>query len=450
MASATASSVQLDSDDAPLPSWLTNHLNIEWNSDDVDALLTSIDASQGPKTSVLPLLPSELLLHVLEHVPVDYVLDWRLVCRGFRDAIDGRILYHHVQRTRLVGYLGPKSSASMSDDEYEQLHLIRATFTSMRDVQLSSHQQTQSSPIWAKSHAVFKIDPLRWLTHKVYAEGARIPSKRSMLRQISLFESGRGYGTLVWAIELDTAVLDLDFPLASDRGSFDVSVDTKAWTVQVEWKPMLFRFLKTERALRRLMKEKRESNFTFSHAEDCLRAVRRNRLHAALDPDSKIDRHIRWSLRLLRPLWGVEGHGDHSTLDFVEADAVKILLLLRRTASLSKDQIRHLHQLAEDYEEMVEAVNLLSQSVRHLKSQLGMPQQHDLMHWGSGWDDLRMDELPFNPVAWPDDLRAKVEIRVQRWRAQRGFIKQMQALMDTSREALGVPEDAFDVTDSDF
>ncbi|KAF2633098.1 hypothetical protein BU25DRAFT_445036 [Macroventuria anomochaeta] len=449
MAAATSSTAQNDTDNAPFPPWLANHLNIEWNSDDVDALLSSIEASQCPKSPTLPHLPAELLILILEYIPVAHVLDWRLVCRGFRDAIDGPILYHHLQRTRLVGYLGPRASPNirdLSDNEYEQLHLVPARFQSIAKARAISQLQQQPSPIWCNTHAVFKIRYAWWAAHKCHQSRPDFPSRSSMLSQVTLCRTDQGYGTLIWAIRLDTAVLDLDFPLEPNRHNFDVDVDTKTWTVRVEWKPMLFRFLRTERALRLLMDKKHNSTFTFSHAEDCLRAMRRQRLHAALDPDSKIDRHIKWSLRLLRPLWGIGGHGDPSTLDPVEADAVRVLLLLRREAALSDRQIKHLWHLASDYKAMVRTMDKLSRSIKDLKQQLIMPGHASILEL-----EVRShDKIPANPIAWSDELRANIETRVQRWRAQQNLIELMQTLMITSQEALAVPEDAFDMMDSDF
>ncbi|KAJ4372594.1 hypothetical protein N0V86_007956 [Didymella sp. IMI 355093] len=254
------------------------------------------------------------------------------------------------------------------------------------------------------------------------------------------------YGTLTWAIKLDTAVLDLDLPLEPHRRHFDFDVDMNTRTLRVEWQPMLFRFLKTERALRLLMDKKYGSSFTFGHAEDCLRAVRRQGLHAALDMDSKIDRHIKWSLRLLRPLWGIGGHREPSTLDPVESDAVRILLLLRREASLSDRQIKHLWQLASDYKAMLKSMDTLSRSLRDFKRQLLMPGQSSVHEM-----EIRPhDKLPLNPIAWSDELLADVETRVQRWKATKELIEQMQALVVTSQETLAVPEDAFDIMDYEF
>ncbi|KAF3032000.1 hypothetical protein E8E12_001450 [Didymella heteroderae] len=432
--------------DPQLPSWLASHLTIDWNSDDIDALLTSIDASQSPQQPALPHLPAELLLLILEHVPAAYTLDWRLVCRGFRDAIDGPVSYHQLQRLQIIGYLGPRSLPDMrllGDDEYERLHLMPTRLQSMGALPSLPEAQQGSKPPWASTHAVFKMRHAWFAAHKTL----KVPrSKSSMLSQISLRRTDQAYGTLTWMIKLDTAVLDLDLPLEPHRRHFDFDVDVKSWTLRLEWKPMLFRFLKTERALRLVMDKKQDSSFTFSHAEDCLRAVRRQGLHAALDRDSRIDRHLKWSLRLLRPLWGIAAHRDPSTLDPVESDAVRVLLLLRRKASLSTHQIRYLYQLASDYNAMVKSVEDLAQSFRDFKRQLIMPG-----HSTTYEVDVNLyDTLPVNAISWSDELRAEVETRVQKWKAIRRLVEQMHALMTTSHETLTVPEDAFDVLDSEL
>jgi len=440
--------------DTKLPVWLANHVNIEWSSDDVDALLDSIDASQSPQPPRLPHLPAELLILILEYVPVAYVLDWRLVCRGFRDAIDGPILHHHLQRTQLLGYLGPRTSTIMDrlpDEEYEDLHLVTAPFDSLQSH--GSHQN--ANPAWSRSHAVFKLDAQWCDRHRTWdTPDNGLPSVNSLLSQLELHRSRQGFGTLIWAIKLDTAVLDLDLPLEPERRTFDVSVNLELSaamvTVTVEWKPMLFRFIKTETALRHLMAAKRDSNVTFSHAEDALRTVRRQRLHAALDLDNKIDRHLKWSLRLLRPLWQVTGHRDPSLLDVVEGDAVGTLLLLRRTALLSHQQIKHLHQLAAEYTRMTRVLSELSHSLRSLKAHLILPGHDDTLYFDTPEVQLDARRLPLNPVAWSDEQRISVEARVQRWKAQEALVTQMRTLMVASQEARSVPEDAFDTMDSDF
>jgi hypothetical protein len=228
--------------------WIPRHARLGFDADDVAALISSIDSSQNPQCSLVN-LPAELLLHILEYVPVDHILDWRYVCRGFRDAIDGRVLYHHVQRTKLVGFLGPRSSAylqHLSEEHYDQIRFLSASFLK---VEGATDNQSSNGPIWCKTQAVFKleIDPEE--------EGAFLGDAHAEWRRaerLGLLGFEEGFGTLRWCIKLDQAVLDLDFPLEAERNSLDVRVDLEEATIRVSWKDMLFRFLKTETALRRL------------------------------------------------------------------------------------------------------------------------------------------------------------------------------------------------------
>jgi hypothetical protein len=164
MASAKSSIVvpsSSDSNNEPLPSYLRRHLHLGFDQDDVAALLSSIDSSQSPSTnSTLAHLPAELLLQILEYVPVEYVLDWRLVCRGFRDAIHGRVLYHHLRRTELVGYMGSRHSRPMESldaSDYEAIHLLEAYFHHIEKPSEDTKDTGRSKPIWSGTHAVFKI-----------------------------------------------------------------------------------------------------------------------------------------------------------------------------------------------------------------------------------------------------------------------------------------------------
>jgi hypothetical protein len=457
---ASADPPNNDHENTELPPWLANHLNIEWNEDDVDALLTSIDASQDVTAPASHALPAELLLLIIEYIPVGYLLDFRLVCRGFRDAIDGRVLYHHLRRTRLVGYLGSQNDflmEGMSDEAYEDLHLLHADFSCFEDEgpeketdQGSGTRQTGRRALWSNTYARFTFD-LRWdEAHQLHASCEEIPSSLSLLRNLQHSRNDQAYGTLTWAIQLDSCVLDLDLPLAVGRENFGICIDPDSYIVRVEWKPMLFRFLKTERALRLLMEEKREGAFTFSHTEDCLRAIRRKRLHAALDPENKIDRHIKWSLRLLRPLWGIGGPRDPSTLDPIERDAVRFLLLQRRAAAMSAREIAHLNQLAEDYEELVNTVNTIAGRAKTLQSHLVRRTDQAMVHEEVAQAVLDYHRIPTNPIAWAEKLREDIEKRVRKGKAQKDILERMQALMSDSMEALAPPEYVFDAMDSDF
>ena len=250
----------------PLPAYLARHINLGFDQDDISALLSAIDSSQVSPTNKTRLahLPAELLLQILEYVPVDHVLDWRLVCKGFRDAIDGRVLYHHLHRTELVGYLGPRYSdplVELDDEQYEKIHLMRAHFKCIQG-QASDEPTKKETPVWSGRNALFKLDD-RWVDDFVHISGAAARQGDTVwdadsqwtetLKRLYLHSSENLFGTLRWCIKLDHAVLDLDFPIErlQDKMHFYI----RQGYIQIDWKDTMLRFLKTERALR-LMLEK--------------------------------------------------------------------------------------------------------------------------------------------------------------------------------------------------
>lgn len=253
-----------------LPKWLAKHVKVEYSADDISALIDSIDSSQMSQlemdTSCLPQLPAEILLLILEYVSIDHILDWRLVCRGFRDAIDGRILHHHLHRTQLLAVMEPPQlsrGVSLTPEQKDRLRLVTADFQNVTNASRAGDKAC-SGPIWDSTHAVFRIEdswftafrdivgvdpddytslasrPDGWLEH---VDGLRLPDPTS------------GFGELRWCMKLDHAVLDLAFPLVSKSGamSYDLTVRLDTRTISVRWKAMLFGFLRTEAMLRRML-----------------------------------------------------------------------------------------------------------------------------------------------------------------------------------------------------
>lgn len=261
---------------ASLPSYLRRHVQLGFDQDDITALLDSIDASQAQEptssscSSTTPVhLPAELLLQILEFVPVDYLLDWRLVCRGFRDAIDGQVLYHCLRRTRLIGFLGNYGGPgvrSIVEDEFERLDMFEARFLHVDKMagREDEGEKAAKEPIWSASHAVFAIDE-EWYhewqrVFDIEKERRENPNDGGALnwrKRVEPLEQllPKPFGKLSWCIALDHAVLDLDFPAERKRMHFDIDIDFTLGTIRVAWKDMLVRFLKTERALRLLLDE---------------------------------------------------------------------------------------------------------------------------------------------------------------------------------------------------
>lgn len=246
---------------SPLPAWLAKHAKVVFSADDVSALIDSIDSSQRPHESSLVHLPAELLLLVLEHVPIDHLLDWRLVCRGFRDAIDGRILYHHLQRTQLLGYMGAHEAYPMSQlppESYERIRCMHANFRCIEKVN-ESGQLEAGHAIWNSPNAIFTIEDnwfeaFRNITGVEAMEDYERANSawETTFRRLQLREPERGLATLRWCIKLDHEIFDLSMPLDKDHNSHEVDVRMNMGRIKVKWRNMLFEHFKTAAALRRM------------------------------------------------------------------------------------------------------------------------------------------------------------------------------------------------------
>jgi hypothetical protein len=454
MASTPAKTVD-GSRGAPLPPWLARHVNVAFDSDDIAALLDSIESSQRPETSAHSDLPAELLLLILEYVPIDYLLDWRLICRGFRKVIDERVLYHHLRRTQLVGHMGPARKSPgilLSEENYDAIRLLPANFDR---VEYTNEPGKAVGPAWTSTHAIFRIedewfDAFRELGGAKRRGGQTLEDADSVwlntLSSLELKSSEEGFGTLRWCIKLDHAVFDLDPPLGKRRRSFEVDIRLGQREVRVAWKPMLLGFLKTETALRRMMEEEVDSKFTFSHTEDCIRAVRRERLSASLDQNERIDRHLMWSLRLLQPLFGKPGGRELPALNAIEDEALELLIFLRREASMTTKHKVYLQELAKDLRDMNETMADIHQRYKIFTAHMTVPGFETRLEF----EAHVLDKMPKSPLAWSDTLRADIEDRVGKWRVQQTAIRQIQTLLAASNEALAVPDDAFDEMLSDF
>ncbi|KAF2031222.1 hypothetical protein EK21DRAFT_63865 [Setomelanomma holmii] len=437
---------------SPLPSWLAKHLKFSYDAEDVAALIDSIDSSQQTQSSTVAHLPAEIVLYILEYVPVDHLLDWRLVCHAFQDAIDGRVLYHHLRRVEFIGFVGSRQARYMrrlSDEQYDQLSLLHAKFLRMdtdSEVQITSLK----GPTWRATHAVFEIDDSWAKNFREYSRAAKMANRGDdadelgtcAVERLQMRSERDSWCHLSWCMKLEHAVFDADLPPRGEGRllNFDFCV-AEPMVIRVVWKDILFKFLRTERAMRLLLEEKQQSSYTFSHVEDCLRQMRRQRLHASLDPGKKVDGRRKWSLRLLPTLFGKqqEYHAGDTELELVENGAIYTLLLLRREAGMTARQLKHLRQLDKDCQTMDHELEQLDKEFQQFKKHLSPKFEFSI-----DMPAYMGDNLPRNPIAWSDELLAAVEDRVSKWKSQRKVIKQVEVLLSSSNEALAVPDDSFD------
>lgn len=149
---------------------------------------------------------------------------------------------------------------------------------------------------------------------------------------------------------------------------------------------------------------------------------------------------------MLPPLFGKNRPKYTSPLEDVEDQAIALLLLLRREASLTTSQVVYLKQLAADNETMEREMCVLEATFREFQDHLAMSG----VHWRMSEPILKGPELPCNPIAWTDDIIADVEARRNKWRSQKRVLDQMKLLLTSSNMAMALPEDSFENMDSDF
>jgi hypothetical protein len=245
-------------DQTILPPYLARHSCLGFDSDDVAALISSIDGSQVPAShsmSSLPHLAAEILLHILDYVPIDYILDWRCVCRGFRDAIAGRVLFDYLKRTELIGYIGPREGVMkrLTVEDYEAIHLLRLSFRELRDdvgsnTRPSKHTDMGANcPRWTSKYAIFDNRD-GWIQRYEHCVSSSTVFRTLIEEILDPLRERLEYGTLSWCIKLDGAVLDVE-----QKWKISMDVDVRTASVSFLWKDLLFSFLKTRMMIRKMM-----------------------------------------------------------------------------------------------------------------------------------------------------------------------------------------------------
>lgn len=256
--------VPIPNEDAPLPSYIARHFDFGFDADDVSALITSIDASQD-HTSIpsLPRLPAEILFQIVDHVPIDFILEWRLVCRGFRDCIDGPVMYNYIKRAEIVALVGSPRTltwAGVTSELHKELSSMRCSFERLEDsIETAGPKLTNVK--WGARHAVFRIEH-SW--HETFSLATALTANRReadnlqfLMKRLRPESSADGFEKSRWCMRLDHAVLDLGFPIQALREK--LSLDLPGNRVKIEWKTLLFRFIQGETLLRTIMEQVSQS-----------------------------------------------------------------------------------------------------------------------------------------------------------------------------------------------
>lgn len=423
------------------------------NDEDHVLLISSLQASQtvAQSSSALPDLPGEILLTILEMVEPCDLLDHRLVCKSFRDAVDTHVFYHHIQDAELIGYLGSKKNwllEHLNSKDYWDFAFVKTRFDCLDD-------QEEGQAKWDPPGASFRISSA-WADALIRVGGYFHPGNAwwdHMTATLDLQEAPFVYGQLRWCIKIGPAVLD--FGIADKNevnielieiAAFDKNDPVTCLTIRVtDWKVMLMNFFREERALKLLMQETLDADYTYSHMEDSLRDMRRKRYRSKLNPDDQNDSRTLWKMSIMRPLWGRVSNGSATAswddVERVENFAVETLLLLRRDAAMSHYERAELDMLVVEKATMNKEIKLLDSMFKKWQEQLlALP--------NLSLERIHLDqELYPNPLTWSDEVVDRLKQSLTRWKGQKEVIKQMTAFLDATNTVAMLAEDAFE-TDS--
>jgi len=415
---------------------------------DHELLLSSLAVSQKASPSKLPTLPTEVLLTVLDNADPADVLDHRLVCKAFKEVIDTSVLYYHIQRVELIGYLGPKECQLMEQlnaQDYWDLAFVNAIFERL-------DERVGNRAVWDPQSAYFRINE-SWYDTFVRSVGEIEPDNpwwHHTVQCLDLRKPSSVHGQLRWCVKVGPTVVDFGM---ADKQDVNIELvereDEDTIIVRVtNWKRMLTNVFREERALNLLLKDTEEDEFTYSHLEDGLRDIRRKRYRSKLDPrNNKHGRDI-WKMDNMNPLWGKYSSmtviRDYEDVELAERNAVQTLMLLRREDSMSSRERDALYTMKEERAIMHrEVAEVDEQFKKWQESLLGLP------NLSLGRIETDHDVDP-NPMTWSKEVVDRESQNLIRWKAQKQTTAHIKAYLDATNAAATLAEYDFDDEDKDF
>lgn len=381
------------------------------------------------------IIPNEIGFQVLKDVPVANLLDLRLLNSSYRHEIDTHIFYYHLQRAELIGYLGPKVGFDrllerLSYDDHLAYTFVRAQFDSV-------DPPAEGQAKWDTRAAYFRIGPAWYEALKRIGGRAEWGDAyfNHMGNCLDPQEAPEVYGPLRWAVKVGGCVLDMDLEKYL-RPKLQVDTEKGGVIIQIhDWKMMLVNFFREERAFQRLIKEREESEFTFGHHDDCLRALRRWRYRKNLELDDELS----WQIDNMRALFGRAIHRpmhlNLSDTDYADAiaiipmmehtedDAIRTLLMLRREASMSEQEHKRLRAIVTERTEMIEEMNEFEHQYRTW-------QEYTVAIPTFGLERLQIETIfDPNPLTWSKHVIARETEILERWKRQRKAIKHFRSFI---------------------
>jgi hypothetical protein len=387
---------------------------------------------------------------------------------GFRDELDGRLLHRHIQRVELIGYLGPKDDPlfqNLDAKDYWNYAFVMATFDYLDDKTRGIHKGrlfVSTKPGGMLSHALAEISEsgmhektVHRTNCETYTDYVR-PSLRwdHTIKCLDLAKSPSVYGQLWWCVKVGACVLDfgiedesiLDIELVPHE-EHDEDDPTSCISFRVtDWKVMLKNVFREERALKALMQETEEDEFTYDHLEESLRDMRRQRFRSRLDPNVDGDSTLIWKMDHMAPLWGRYAsftvNIDYDDIERAERNAVRTLKQLRKEASMTVRE-------RDAFDMIVVERGMMHKEMKELDELFKKFQENILALPNLNLERLHIDqELDPNAMTWTKEIVDRERQSLATWKAQRQVSKDLKAQLDLTNAAASLPDDAFD--DEDF
>ncbi|CAE7202995.1 hypothetical protein PTT_08265 [Pyrenophora teres f. teres 0-1] len=214
------------------------------------------------------------------------------------------------------------------------------------------------------------------------------------------------------------------------------------------WKLVLMNFFREERALKSLMEETKEDEYTYNHLEDSLRHIRRKRFRSKLDKNHPEDCRTIWKIDHMSTLWNKHTYflleGAYRKMELAERYAVRTLMLLRKEASMPNRKRDALNKIVAERAAMRKGLQQVDQLFKNW-------QEHLLALPYLSLERLHLDEdFDSNPLTWSKRVIYRELDSLTRWKRQKPVIEPIASVLDAANAAATLDEAAFDDDGSEY
>jgi hypothetical protein len=303
-----------------------------------------------------PRLPTEIIFLIIDCVPVDHILPIRTLSRAVLHHIDNHILCSYLRRTTLFAWTLSPDAGEFKDLAARDamcLSRLTATFSHIEDGPAVTAKERKA--LWTGRYAIFRLDA-SWLEtfHRTKDALPHCKYPSHLLQELFSYGPSAVDVPMSWCMQLDDAALDYDVEVTYPEAHLDeLDYDLYAWILRVEWRVMLFTFLRRQAEVSRRMRKVRitfvpdcrkeakiyqqqnNASFTFGFEEDCIRSVRRDQFRYLLEMrGDDVERSTAQEIESLLPLFGRPRtigplNRRHDRVQRIENEAMRKIMTLR-------------------------------------------------------------------------------------------------------------------------